>query len=430
MRGKVGRFGAHVRQKCYIDMACKWHLSEGFGLACSLQYPPFETASGRVNKVRNSASQTPTRSVLKGAIYMQSVNDTRLSQQWMSRPDDQRFLTLDALADSVNARAQRSREVTIASDALRIVHTSDDDIQLVGPDGGKAELTHWSMGQLARLGGAPVDYLRTLPPVLAAPALAWSLEQRAEKGEAAKVLVSRREDGGVEARAITSATYGRIWDREVVAAIRRLGPDWHVPAASYSGKDPLRATTLYASDRDVFIFLCRQEVVEVGGTVLNRGVMAWNSETGARSFGLATFTYDRVCDNRIIWGVKDSKEIRIRHTSGAPTRLVAEVLPVIRAYVQADTRQIAATVNAARDCEVGRDRESVEAWMAKRGFTKAQAREAYAFAERDERNQGLNPRTVWGLVQGVTDYAHGIAHTDTRTALERQAGELLETVAA
>ena len=37
-------------------------------------------------------------------------------------------------------------------------------------------------------------------------------------------------------------------------------------------------------------------------------------------------------------------------------------------------------------------------------------------------NQGLNPRTVWGLVQGVTDYAHEIKHTDTRVDLERKAG--------
>lgn len=38
------------------------------------------------------------------------------------------------------------------------------------------------------------------------------------------------------------------------------------------------------------------------------------------------------------------------------------------------------------------------------------------------------PRTVWGLVQGVTDVAHDITHTDARTDLESKAGSLLESL--
>ena len=40
-----------------------------------------------------------------------------------------------------------------------------------------------------------------------------------------------------------------------VDAIRRANQDgyWKVPAASYSTSNPKRATTLYASDRDVFL---------------------------------------------------------------------------------------------------------------------------------------------------------------------------------
>ncbi len=56
-----------------------------------------------------------------------------------------------------------------------------------------------------------------------------------------------------------------------------------------------------------------------------------------------------------------------------------------------------------------------------------QARKAYDAAERDKR--GYNPRTVWGLVQGATDMAHEIAHTNDRVAIEARAGTLLETLA-
>jgi len=351
-------------------------------------------------------------------------NDYRLSHQWMNRPDDQRFLTLDDLENAVASRKAICREDTARG--LSVILQGEDLGLTTGK--GFAELTHWSFGQLCRLAGAPADYLRSLPPVLAAPAMQWSLERREDSGKALKVMSAI--NGHCEVRAITSPTYGRVWDLDVVRALRRLGDDWHVPAASYSGRDPKRATTLYASDRDVFVFLCRQEPIEIGnGQVLNRGIMAWNSEVGAASFGLSTFTYDRVCDNRIIWDVKGRQEIRFRHTSGAPARLVSEVRPMLAAYAQAPASEVVSTVKAARGAIVGNDRESVQEWMRKRGFTRSQAAAAYQYAERDSLNQGLNPRSVWGLVQGVTDYAHEISHTDTRVDLESRAGALLASVA-
>jgi hypothetical protein len=355
-------------------------------------------------------------------------NDMRLSQQWATRPNDQRFLTLDELGAYVNARQCVSRE-TITNE-INVVLESEDLRLQNALTGHCVDLTHWSFGQLARLAGAPAEYLRTLPPVLAAPALQWSLERRAERGEQIKVLTTRAYDR-VECRALTSPTYGRIWDTEVVQALRRLGPEWHVPAASYSGADPLRATTLYASDRDIFVFLCRDEEIDIGGgQTLHRGIMTWNSETGAATFGLATFTYDRVCDNRIIWGAANQQELRIRHTSGAPDRLVREAQPMIDTYAASGAKEIAATVETARRLEVGKDKDSVLEWMNKRGFTRSQARAAYEFAERDSHHQGLNPRSIWGLVQGATDYTHDIKHTDARTEIERAAGALLDNLAA
>ena len=52
--------------------------------------------------------------------------------------------------------------------------------------------------------------------------------------------------------------------------------------------------------------------VEVNGEQLFRGFYTWNSEVGSAVFGLTTFLYRYVCDNRIIWGATDVKELRIR----------------------------------------------------------------------------------------------------------------------
>ena len=86
-------------------------------------------------------------------------------------------------------------------------------------------------------------------------------------------------------RSLTSPNYGRIWDIQVVEAVERVNHDgmWKVPAASYSASNPKRATTLYASDRDVFIFLVDPDhPIEVGDDILFRGFYTWNSEVGAQ----------------------------------------------------------------------------------------------------------------------------------------------------
>src|SRR5204862_718616 len=105
----------------------------------------------------------------------------------------------------------------------------------------------------------------------------------------------------------------------------------------------------YASDRDVFIFLVDpNNPVEVDGEVLYRGFYTWNSEVGSAVFGLTTFLYRYVCDNRIIWGATDVKELRIRHTGGAPERFAWEGQRFLTRYAEESTAKIAAGVTAAQ----------------------------------------------------------------------------------
>lgn len=356
-------------------------------------------------------------------------NSMILNSQWSTRPDDQRFLDLESLYQAVAARRRESSVMDVALDAMQIRPTDAGEMTLTDRDGRGGVLNNWSFGQLCQRAKAPAGYLRSLPSQLAAIPLQWSLETHEAGDEAndGKLLIQ----GGNAINAITSPTYGRIWDMDVVSALRRSVDTnvWKVPAASYSASDPKRATTLYASDRDVFIFLVSEATIDAGGgDSVNRGFYCWNSEVGSSKFGLATFTYDYVCDNRIIWGQANFSEITIRHTSGGPHRFAAQATPQLAAYVNASTVDTVATIKAAKAREVGKDKKSVIDWMKARGFTAAVAGKAYAAAESDTRN--YNPRTVWGLVQGVTDVAHDVGHTDDRVAMEAQAGRLLQSVAA
>lgn len=361
-----------------------------------------------------------------------TINDNTVSKQWASRPDDQRFLTVEDLYNKVSQRRQECEVHNVALDAMTLGVTDDGFGLTLGDKEGHVGglLNHWSFGQLCSRAGAPAGYLRKLPATLAAIPLQYSLETHETKddeGNNAKALI--RKNGNTWFSAITSPTYGRIWDKDVVAAVRNNVDltQWKVPSASYSVTDPKKATTLYASDRDVFMFLVNEEnSIDVEGESLKRGFYVYNSEVGASTFHLAAFSYDRVCDNRIIWGQKDLKTLTIRHTAGGPHRFIAQAAPQIRGYINASSAGQAETVRIAKATEVGKDKDSVLKWMRERGFAVGFAKQAYQAAEADVR--GYNPRSVWGIVQGATEAAHDITHTDTRVEIETKAGALLEAL--
>ena len=108
----------------------------------------------------------------------------RVSSEWFSRPDDEKYLSLSKLYAAVKDRAARSTTRTVESAAIRVEAQRDDPEKLarVLPNA-KAPIapTHWSFGQLASLVSAPAAYLRQLPAPLAGINLQYGLtNHRAE----------------------------------------------------------------------------------------------------------------------------------------------------------------------------------------------------------------------------------------------------------
>lgn len=96
---------------------------------------------------------------------------------------------------------------------------------------------------------------------------------------------------------------------------RRGGEDtrWKVPGVldcstgTYNPRVDISkdTATLYASDRDVFLFLVDDLNPIEAGTLPDgnpdlffRGFYCWNSEVGAKTLGLASFYLRAVCQNR------------------------------------------------------------------------------------------------------------------------------------
>lgn len=353
------------------------------------------------------------------------MNSSILSTQWATRPSDERFISMQALHDYNMGKRAISTERGVALDHMQVLPTDEGGMLFAAqgqPNG--AHLTHWAFGQLCQRASAPAAYLRSIPNSLAAVPLQWSLEHAEHQD--AKVLL--RKNGSWTADAITSSTYGRIYDSQVSDAILKSVDltRWKVPSASYASRDPKKATTLYASDRDMFVCLVDDShPVEVPGgnakDTLYRGFIIRNSEVGAAALDISLFLYRYICDNRIIWGMSNERSLKIRHTAGGPMRFVREASPALLEYAESDTREVVDMVIDSRKREVGKDPVEVRAWLKTRGFTQEQSTAALKSAE----ESGENPRAVWGLVQGLTASAHDVPFGDERFEFERKVGKLL-----
>jgi len=296
-------------------------------------------------------------------------NIGRVSSEWFSRPDDERFLSLTDLYDVVRARADRATTRVVDSKAIRVEARSDspERLSLMVPDEERPVApTNWAFGQLCSLVGAPASYLRELPAALAGINLQHGLV--AHRGEQVKLL--QTDDGRTELRAATGPEYGRIWDYELVEAVMKIAGDgigqtrWKVPGVlDWSSMhynpyvDVTRdTTTLYASDRDVFIFLVDDTHPIEAGKLPNgdpdlyfRGFYCWNSEVGAKTLGMATFYLRAVCMNRNLWGVENFEEVKIRHSKFAANRFAHEAAPALEHFADSSPMPFLSGIKTARE---------------------------------------------------------------------------------
>ena len=130
----------------------------------------------------------------------------RVSSEWFSRPDDERYLSLTDLHDAVRRLADCAQTRTVESRAVRVEASRDDAERLALMVPGRSEPvtpTHWSFGQLCSLVGAPTSYMRQLPAPLAGINLQHGL--LSHRGELLKTLEA--DDGRVELRAVTGPDY-------------------------------------------------------------------------------------------------------------------------------------------------------------------------------------------------------------------------------
>lgn len=354
------------------------------------------------------------------------------SRQWATRPQDQRFVSLTELHEFVAAVRANSRGKVVSNRALTVHPVDDADnkgLMISGPNGNPLALTHWSFGQLSALAGAPAGYLRSLPSPMAADCVNYGLNVSRDVDEIGVLLY--KNGGAPELRAATGPNYGRIWNETITRAlVDRFGDgvtgEFRVPG-EFGRAVPVTKdnTTLYASDRDMFVFLADESRrIEVPNRrdgkagSMARGFFVWNSEVGSATFGIATFLFDYVCCNRIVWGAKNFNQITIRHTAGAPDRWIEEAAPAILEYSHGSTASITQAIANAQAQKI----EKVDDFLAKR-FTRSQVGAIKAAHLADEQRP---IETLWDATTAITAYARSIPFQNERVAIEREGGKLLQ----
>ena len=369
----------------------------------------------------------------------------RVSSEWFSRPDDERYLSLSALHGAVRAWADRATARTVETRALRVEASRDNAERMALIVPGRDEPvapTHWSFGQMCSLVGAPAGYLRQLPAPLAGINMQHGL--LSHRAELVKTLEA--DDGRVELRAVTGPDYGRIWDHELVSAVMKIAGDgvgdtrWKVPGLldwSTMRHNPFvevtkDTTTLYASDRDVFLFLVDDTHPIEAGRLPNgdpdlyfRGFYCWNSEVGSKTLGMASFFLRAVCMNRNIWGAEGFEEISIRHSKFAANRFAHEAAPALENFANSSPAPFMAGIKASRERIVARNDDDREGFLRKQGFSKPETAKIITTVLDEE---GRPPESIFDFVQGITALARSKPHQDARLELEGKAAKLLAGV--
>jgi hypothetical protein len=355
----------------------------------------------------------------------------KASNQWATRPDDQRYVSLTEMRDYMIDRRDHSRAVVVPSKMITLVPDEDNKGMAVrGKAGEDYNPTNWSFNQLAGLAQSPAAYLRTLPSPIAADAINYKMKFARNVEDVGLLLY---KNGSSELLSANGPNYGRVWNSDIVdSLIAKFGDgdgDWKVPGEfGRAVKVTKNNTTLFASDRDMFVFLADEaNRISVSNRraghpgSLARGFFVWNSETAKCTLGVAMFLFDYVCCNRIVWGAEGYQEIRVRHTSSAPLKWIEEVQPVLTAYKNGSAKPFEDAIVAAQEKKI----DDVREFLAGR-FTTSRVDAIMKIHEVEEQRP---IESLWDATTAITAYARGLEYQDARVELEREAGKIMALAA-
>ena len=376
--------------------------------------------------------------------------------QWASRPDDERYGSLEELHKAALAYYNQSTESTIEYRDLKVeLFADDDDIALIGKSGKPAALTYTASKQLCQRIGAPHEYISRLSPGLAATNIQYGLINL-ETDKSAKLLFYNGGDR-LAIRAFTGEGYARIWHHELTERVLNLRDDgWRLPPArpaskSVKGVRPATKADILGDNDfslsvkegdliapagaylgqgwpELFIFVVEptQAIQSKQGRMLHRFAMISNSEIGDAKLRVKFGLYDHVCGNHILWNVEDVYEVAIKHSGGARKRAFEELSMSFTTYSNIDLKVEEQRVFKAQNYKLGDKKEEILDYLfGKKIAGKKELVKAWDIADAKVDSYG-SPTTAWGFANGLTELSQQSTYTDERVALDNAAAKVIQ----
>jgi hypothetical protein len=182
----------------------------------------------------------------------------------------------------------------------------------------------------------------------------------------------------------------------------------------------------------MFVFLCDEKHrIEMPGrrTIKDvttqgnfaRGFFVWNSEVGDNTLGIATFLFDYVCSNRIVWGAEN---IKFKHTKNVSEKWLDEATPMLNEYANSKASEVESVLINAKAKKV----EDVAKFLSGRSpLFSDKAIEKIKATHLIEEKRPME--TIWDVVTGITAYAKSIPNNNDRVKWETLGGKVLDLVA-
>ncbi len=333
----------------------------------------------------------------------------RAFEQLFSRPDDERFDSLDALHQHCREMREQAEEHWELPHLIKPEEVGDLLSLRVG-DQGCFGLNDWSFGQLCSLADVRKETVNRLQAATAAKVFQETLPV------GSKPLQVLTHGNGV--RSIHGASYTRLFDADLLDVARHSADGFAPPPPGFNG-----ATGLYAGQQDMFAFLIDDSAwVDIEGEQFAPGFFVWNSEVGRRTVGVETFWFQRICSNHIVWDAIEVVSFSRKHTANVGEAL-EEIRRIIdRLVIKRDERRdaFAKSVHRAMETSLGSDMEETTKALTGRGIPFRTIKEAVETVNRDS-----GRFSVFNLVDALTRTTRTVRNAGDRIEQDARIGALL-----
>ena len=347
-------------------------------------------------------------------VITQSIADV------FRRPADANYGSMDELLRVAEEEMDQSREVKArGSDIQFAANGGSFTLNVDGQS--PLPLTNYSLTQAAGMAKIQTHVLERLHKRERDDLVVENLNTLFpnERAENKFILVRDRydEDGvGIDSvcRAINGGAYSRLWDFQVFTEMQDfLMPRGFTPNLPFLASEAMRNglmhgldTGLFRGDQCSFGFFFVEKDLEGDSSSLGDlvpGMLCWNSEVGARSFGYHTFYYHKRSGSIIIWTPAKQGRKRFVHRGNimkAFREYVRTLEDVSDNFQERYTQDIATFETAATTPFAPDDGKAIEKLHKNYKMSLNDAKAAVEAAKQRQNSFG-DPLSVWNIALGI-----------------------------